>query len=518
MQYFNIMTPVMCTAMCLPIIAVAQDVTLQPSNGSVALTGELLEYQDNVYVISSNFGTLRVAGDTVECIGTACPETSILDQEVTISGSDTVANGLVPLLLAGYAADKESELISTETISGIETNVKFIDNLGFGDLINSFRVRSSVSSDAFSNLLGKSAEIGISSRRIKVEEARALRDNGSGSMVNPANEHILANDSIVVVTSPLNPVKTLTTEQLASIYNGTISNWSEVGGNDAPISAIHLQSGSGTRSVFEAQVLDGKPGQPVNVVAASGNIDVSRLIDANENAVGYLSLAFQRNTQGITLINECGIAMEPDEFSAKTGEYMLQRPLYFYTRDDTTTDDVKEFLSWAKSGAADATIAKSGFIDLGVAYYEQGPNSARAISIANADLGQYESTFATDMLEFMADHQRLSTTFRFNAGSNRLTPQSRDGLERFVNYLEDQPESEVLLVGFTDDQGPFDANLDLALNRAEQMIAEIQAASEERLDHITFATTGFGELAPVSCNTAESGRAINRRIEVWVKN
>ena len=518
MQRFNVKTLLMCTVMCSPMMAVAQDVTLQSPNGSVKLTGELLEYQDNIYVISSNFGIMRVAGDTVECLGTACPETEILDQEVTISGSDTVADGLVPLLLAAYAAEKDTEMVSTETISGIETNVQFVGNFGFGDLTNSFRVRSSVSSDAFSNLLGKSAEIGISSRRIKVEEAHALRDNGSGSMVNPANEHILANDSIVVVTSQLNPVKTLTTEELAGIYDGTISNWSQVGGNDAPINAIHLQSGSGTRSVFEARVLDGRPGQPTNAVAASGNVDVSRQIDANENAIGYLSLAFQRGTQGITLINECGIAMEPDEFSAKTGEYMLQRPLYFYTRDDTTTGDVKQFLSWAKSGAADATIAKSGFIDLGVAYYEQGPESARAVSIANADLDQYESTFATDMLGLMADHQRLSTTFRFYAGSNRLTPQSRDGLERFVNYLEGQPESEVLLVGFTDDQGPFDANLDLALDRAEQMITEIQVAAEGRLDHITFATAGFGELAPVSCNTAENGRAINRRIEVWTKN
>ena len=253
-------------------------------------------------------------------------------------------------------------------------------------------------------------------------------------------------------------------------------------------------------------------------MSASSNVDVSRQIEANENAVGYLSLAFQRGTQGVTLINECGIAMEPDVFSTKTGEYMLQRPLYFYTRSDTVTDEAKNFLDWAKSGEADQTIAKAGFIDLGVASHSQGPDSARAMSILNAGLDTYETSIAEELIKEMSNYDRLSPTFRFNAGSNRLTPQSRDGLERFVNYLETQPAGEYVLVGFTDDQGPFDANLNLSLDRSKHMLTEIEAVANGRVDHISFVTTGFGELAPVSCNTTQNGRAINRRIEVWAAN
>lgn len=518
MQPLNFKTVLLGTVMCWPVMSSAQEVSLKSLDGSVDISGELIEYQDNVYVIQSDFGAIRIAADAVECTGAACPATDVLDQELTFSGSDTVADGLVPLLLASYAASKEAEIITTDTISGIETNVQFIENLGFGDLTDSFRVRSSVSSDAFSNLLGQSTEIGLSSRRIRVEEARALRAAGSDSMVSPTSEHILANDGIIVVTNPTNPVKSLTTEQLAGIYSGAITNWSEVGGNDAPISAIHLQSGSGTRSVFENRILEDTPGQPVNVVAASGNVDVSRQIEANENAIGYLSLAFQRGAQGVTLINECGIAMEPDAFSTKTGEYLLQRPLYFYTRSDTVTDEAKGFLEWAKSGEADQTIAKSGFIDLGVARHGQGAESARAMSIKNSNLDSYEMSIADGLISEMSGYDRLSPTFRFNAGSNNLTPQSRDGLERFVSYLETQPAGEFVLVGFTDDQGPFDANLNLSLDRSAHMLTEIETVANGRLDHITFVTTGYGELAPVSCNTSQNGRAINRRIEVWAAN
>ena len=515
MKLLSLRTILMGTALCSPTFGLAQEVTLKSPDGALSLTGELIEYQDNVYVLQSDLGAIRVGSERVECFGEACPAVEVLDQEVTFSGSDTVGDGLVPLLLAGYAADKDAELLTTETISGIETNVQFIENSGFGDLSDVFRVRSTVSSDAFSNLLGKSAEVGLSSRRIKVEEARALKAAGSGSMVKPSNEHILANDSIVIVNNPSNPVKSLTTDQLARIYSGDISNWKEVGGNDAPIRAVHLSSGSGTRSVFETRILEDRPGKPINVVSASGNVDVSRQIEADENAIGYLSLAFQRGTQGVTLINDCGIPMEPNEFSAKTGEYMLQRPLYFYTRDDTITDKAMDFLTWAKSGAADNTIAKSGFIDLGVDRLAQGPTSPRASSLQNAELDTYEVSYAKDLVATMSGFDRLSTTFRFATGSNRLTPQSKESLGRFINYLAEQPEGEYLLVGFTDDSGPFDPNLALSEERAEFMIGEIQAMGEGRLDHINFSAKGFGELLPVACNSSEESRKKNRRIEVW---
>ena len=515
MKVMNIKSVLLGTAMCLPVASHAQEVTLKSLDGALDLTGALIEYQDNVYVIESRFGPLRVAGNTVECIGAACPATEILDQEVTFSGSDAIGQGLVPLLLASYASGKEAEITETENILGLETHMQFVGNFGFGDLIEAYRIRSTVSSDAFSNLLGKSAEVGLSSRRITVEEARTLRDAGAGSMVSPKSEHILANDGIIVVTSPSNPVKMLKTEQLAGIYNGTITNWSEVGGNDAPINAVHLGSGSGTRSVFQERILNGAPGQPASVVTAEGNVDVSRKVTEDENAIGYLSIAFKRGAQGVTLINECGIAMEPDSFSTKTGEYLLQRPLYFYTRSDTITDEAEQFLEWAKSDEADAIIYKSGFIDLGIATSAQDRSSIRAMNLENAGLDAYEADFAAEMLDQMSSFDRLSSTFRFGTGSNRLTPQSREGLGRLISYLEQQPAGEYKLVGFTDDQGPFDANLDLSRKRAEHMVSELRDEAAGRLDHISFSATGYGELSPVSCNSTEAGRATNRRIEVW---
>lgn len=518
MNTLNLKSALMCSALCWPLATSAQEVTLKSPNGTIDMTGELIEYQDNIYVLRTALGSVRISADQVDCVGAGCPDTAVLDGEVTLSGSDAIADGLLPVLLASYATTLEAEPTATETIGSVETLTEFVDNFGFGDVAQSFRVRSSVSSDAFMNLLGKSAEIGVSSRRITIEEARSLREYGADSMVGVDSEHILATDSIVVVTHPSNPVTSITVDQLAAIYAGSISNWSELGGNDAPISAVHLARGSGTRGVFEDRILQGQPGQPVNSTEASGSIDVSRQIDANENAIGYVSIAFTRGAQPVNLTNECGIAMEADAFSAKTGEYILQRPLYFYTRSDTVTDEAQTFLNWAKSTEANAAVSKSGFIDLGIATRPLGQGTLRAENLSNANLDSYEASFANALLEQMEGYERLSSTFRVFTGSNRLTPQSRVRLQRLINYLEDQPAGEILLVGFTDDQGPFDANMDLSQGRAVAMVEEITAAAGNRLDHITFSTAGFGELAPVACNSDSNGRAINRRIEVWASS
>lgn len=507
------------TALSWPMMSAAQEITLKSADGGIDLTGELVEYQDNVYVLKLPLGTIRVAGDRVECIGAACPDTDVLDVEVTIAGSDTIALGLMPVLLSGYAASLEAEPQVSDTIGSVERNVQFIGNEGYGDLIKSFRVRSSVSSDAFANLLGKSTEIGVSSRRITVEEARTLKEYGAGSMVRPSNEHVMANDSIVVVTHPDNPVKSISMKDLAAVYNGEITNWSALGGTDTPINVVHLRRGAGTRSVFEERVMEAVTGAPARVVEAENVEAVARTVYSDPEAIGYVSYAFTYGAQPVTLTNECGISVEPTAFSAKTGEYPLTRPLYFYTRGDTVTPEAEEFISWAKSEEADNAILKTGFIDLSVSRVSQSGDSARAtdLNAAMANMDSYEAGFAQNLMTAMRGYDRLSSTFRFRAGSSRLTPQSRVVLGRMIDYLADQPATTVKLAGFTDDQGAFTANIDLAQERADQMVQEIKDVARGRLDHITFETAGYGPLAPVACNASQNGRAINRRIEVWIQ-
>lgn len=503
----------------VPMSVLADEVTLKSADGTVNLVGEFIEFADDNYVIRTGLGDLRIAASRVRCEGDACPVFETASADVQIAGSDTVGLGMMPLLISGYASylDAEASVVATEKEGEILANL--IGDGGFGDEMGSYLVTSTSSGDAFKTLLDGTAQIGMASRRIKPAEARELRDIGAGNMVSADQEHIIAVDSLVVITHPENPVQELHMEQLRDIYAGKITNWSEVGGNDAPIVMISRQDGSGTRSVFESRVFGEDDATLVgSALIANDNSRMAAMVNEDVNALGFVGYAFQRGAKAVSLVNECGISMTPDAFSAKTEEYALQRRLYLYNRADNLDAATAEFIKYAVSDEADGVIAKSGFIDLGIKTREQSLDGARARMLLDPSADAYEGGVMREMLSQMVDYDRMSTTFRFRTGSSKLDERGLVDMARLTDYLETVPEgTKVMFVGFTDSVGAFDSNRDLSIGRAQQVMQELASFGGDRLSGIEFDAAGYGEIAPSACNTAEDGRAINRRVEVWIQ-
>ncbi|MEM1431892.1 MAG: phosphate ABC transporter substrate-binding/OmpA family protein [Pseudomonadota bacterium] len=500
--------------------ALASEVSLKSSDGTVNLTGEFVDFVDDNYIIRTALGELRISAARVRCEGAACPTFETATADVKFAGSDTIGSGLMPLLLAGYASSQDAEASVTATANAGEIVATLVGDGGFGDELGSYLVSSTSSGDAFESLLNSEAQLGMSARRITPNEARALRDSGAGNMVSPSQEHIIAADSVVVITNPGNPVDQLTLEQVAGIYSGQISNWSELGGPDAPIKVINRDSETGTYETFYGNIFggDAQAIAPIGEVAEDNN-QMASMVNADENAIGFVGYAFQRGAKPVSLVNSCGIVTTPDAFSAKTEEYQLQRRLYIYTREDTADDATDTFIDYATSADADNVIAKAGFINLGIATQEMSMDSPRAMTLLNAEVDAYEGNIIREKLRMMVNYDRLSTTFRFRTGSSKLDERGRIDMARLTDYLEGMPEgTSIRLVGFTDSVGAFDSNLALSIARAEQVMAELRGFAGDRLANVSFDATGFGEVAPTACNTDDRGKSINRRVEVWIES
>ena len=243
------------------------------------------------------------------------------------------------------------------------------------------------------------------------------------------------------------------------------------------------------------------------------------MVNADPGAIGYVGYAFQRGAKPMALLDECGIPARPDAFSAKTEEYSLGRRMYLYSRSDSMDAATRQFLDFAISEEADGVVAKSGFIDLGIERRPQDLTSDRARGLLTADANDSEAGLMRQMLSSMIDSDRLSTTFRFHTGSSRMDEKAMLDMKRLIDYLADQPAgTEVKLVGFTDSVGNFGANLKLSFDRAGAVLQEIRTAAGGRLDDIDIEVVGFGEIAPSACNESFAGKAINRRVEVWMAN
>ncbi|MEM9585213.1 MAG: phosphate ABC transporter substrate-binding/OmpA family protein [Pseudomonadota bacterium] len=503
----------------LPTTASAEDVTLKSADGTVDLVGEFVALEDGVYILRTVLGDIRVAASRVRCEGAACPTFDDVSADVQIAGSDAIGLGMMPLLMNGFASTMDAEVEMNNVAEGTSIATLVSDG-GFGDDVGSYIVASSTDDSAFSSLLEKDATIGMSSRRITRDEARALRASGAGSMVSPAQERIVAIDNVVVVTHPSNPVQELTNDQLRGIFSGQIRNWSEVGGNDQPINVVLREDGSSSHEYFMNYLYEGEAPKYVAQAIGRNDQDVSNVVYADRYAIGYVGFAFQRGTNAVNLVNECGITISPDAFGAKTEEYDLSRRMYLYSRGDTQDEQSKDLLDYIVSASADNVIAKSGFIDLGVTRNTEENAANRARSLEDQLAGynaNFEGQVAKEMLEQMKDYDRLSTTFRFRTGSSKVDERGRFDMVRLIDFLEGEAQgTKVTFVGFTDDVGAFEGNRHISEDRANALMNAVSDASEGRLSHIQMASAGYGEIAPAACNATERGRAINRRVEVWV--
>lgn len=153
------------------------------------------------------------------------------------------------------------------------------------------------------------ADIGNSSRNLKEEEKAA-----------GVVENIVAIDGIAVVVDTANAVEDLTKQQLSDIYSGTVTNWKDVGGNDAPIVVVGRESGSGTRSAFEELLKLEDACKYSNELDSTGAVMAK--VASTPGAIGYVSLDVLDDTVKALKLE----GVEPTEENIKAGSYFLSRP------------------------------------------------------------------------------------------------------------------------------------------------------------------------------------------------
>ena len=189
-------------------------------------------------------------------------------------------------------------------------------------------------------------DIGLASRGLKDDE------KSSG-----LTETVLAYDGIAVVVSPENPVSDLTLAQIADIYTGKITNWKDVGGNDAEIVLIGREAGSGTRDGFESITGTEEACQYRQELTSTG--DVIATVSQNPNAIGYASLSAVKDT--VKALSVGGVA--PSEDTVKDGSYVIQRPFVLVTKDGVTHSPAAQaFFDYATSAEAAPIIAQAGAV------------------------------------------------------------------------------------------------------------------------------------------------------------
>ena len=191
-------------------------------------------------------------------------------------------------------------------------------------------------------------DLGLSSRDLKDEEiAEGLTST------------TFALDGIAIIVNNENPVADLSLEQIKGLADGTITNWSEVGGNDAPVVLIGREAGSGTRDGFESIVGVEDACKYEQELTSTGAVIAG--VAANPNAFGYASLSAVDDT--IKAVTVDGVAAS--EETVQDGTYKIQRPFIFVTKEgEELSEPAQAFLDYATSAEVADLIADAGAVPL----------------------------------------------------------------------------------------------------------------------------------------------------------
>ncbi len=203
------------------------------------------------------------------------------------------------------------------------------------------------SSAGIESLTQGSIDIGNASRELK-----------DGEKEKGVTENVVAIDGIAVITDKENATKDLTTEQLAAIYTGEISNWKELGGNDEAIVVIGREAGSGTRSAFEELLKIEDACQYAQELDSTGAVLAK--VASTPGAIGYVSLDVVDDTVNAVSLN----GVPALEESILAGKYLLSRPFVMATMGEVSEQNelVKTWFEFISSDEGKSIISDLGLI------------------------------------------------------------------------------------------------------------------------------------------------------------
>lgn len=416
-------------------------------------------------------------------------------QSISIYGSNTIGSQLLPALAKSFLESQNFTTIQVQNNPELLQH-KITASRNATQPSVRIEIHSQGSSTGFSALHNQSADLAAASRPIKDHEAELFRS--ISDMRSKESEHILAIDGVAIIVHPLNPIKTLSTEQLAAIFSGSIRNWEALGGQQGEINIYARDHNSGTWETFKELVLaDAGLSLASTAKRFESSQALSETVSQDPNGIGFIGLPYVLKAKAVAISAGDSAAMLPSAKLIATEDYPLSRRLYLYSTGQSQNALVNQFIAFAHSDAGQQQVEALGFIS----------QIVKAMPVPS------DASMPMPYQHLTQHAQRLSVNFRFKEGSAQLDNKALRDIDRVLAYLRKQQKTnkQLVLVGFGDTKS--DPQRALLLSKLRAMAVR----RELRKDNIILREVlGIGDAMPVASNQMDQGRLKNRRVELWV--
>jgi phosphate transport system substrate-binding protein len=436
-----------------------------------------------------------------------------------IHGSNTVGERLMPMLIEAYSKAKFNSTPTSKMVAAEEQEITVKLTDGSTKVIE---LKAHGSGTSAPDLMAGKSIIGMSSRRINPKETTDFTARFNTNPQQPGNEHVLALDGVAVIVNPQNPVKQLSLDQIARIFAGQITNWSDVGGASQPINVYRRDDKSGTTDTFKSLVLAG-PNLSFTTSAKmfESSETVSSSVTSDPAGIGYIGLPYINKNTALAISSTCGITSSPSRFTVKTETYPLTRRLYLYTVGAPNDPVARDLVDYALSDQAQSTVQDAEFVEQTPDFQDDADQRAMVQGILNEPtrgLGE-DKAIPREILRgydsIMGNVRRTSAVFRFEYNSSELDTRAQQDVQRIARWLKSPATAgkKFFIAGFADSRGSWRTNYELASKRAIQVARELERAG---VNVPRDSVLSLSYMAPTACNDSDAGTAKNRRVEIWV--
>lgn len=517
-----------------PFALFAQSVELRSSDNFINVEGEIVGYNGVMVQIQTAVGLVAVPASEVICFGEGCEEvianndfglnaSAFAGVESGETTSEVATSGQSDALTIGFEAPSYGSLHRTITGAYAVTNSSqtAVELTSVGELrlqnadTNETATLALSASDATPDITVES--VSLNGTAPAEYDAPAAWAQGSA-----LTHQLLGLNAFSVIVAPNAGISEISMNDLARIFAGEITNWSQIGGADVNVLPLQLPPNSTIGSEVQRLVMN-PAGKEIsgNVLTMAEESGVSASISQFPGSVSIVTTAVADEALVVDITGSCGITVAPTMFNIISGDYPLIRPIMATYGTPANTGLVAEVFDFASSDVAQGLLVGEGYINHSAVMMDSAKKNARLSGLLEASFDEVQRDAAAQMFQALFDADRLSPTMTGGVASGPEGAWNRAMLLDLIDFLErgDNDGREIIFVGYGQSSAGSEAAIAASATAAaafEALIEDI-ASSTLAAGNFSVSSYGFGDVSPATCVDGQVAGSEYTRVEVWIR-
>ncbi|WP_159086990.1 PstS family phosphate ABC transporter substrate-binding protein [Loktanella sp. Alg231-35] len=507
----------------------AQQVDLRSPDEFISVEGEIVGFNGVMLRVQTSVGAISVPASEVICYGAGCIEVLASNDFGLTAGAmiDVVVDGSAP---ASSGDQTLSVGFESATAGGLYRTVAgafAVASDTSATVVVSADGAAVLSNDEASlklNIVDDGGDADIVVETVSLNGTAAQQYSGPGDWITTTQpgDQLLGLNAFSVIVAPNAGISEISLNDLARVFAGEVTNWSQIGGADVSVLPLQLPTNSDLWAQMNKLVME-PAGKTVagNVLTMSDQAGISASILQFPGSISIIDFAVANADQTIAVAGACGIAVMPNAFNIISGDYPLARPIMASYNTAPTAPFAAELFDFASTDVAQGLLDREGFLNHSAQQQDPVLKNERLGGLLNASLDDAQRAAAAEMFQVLFDANRLSTTMTGGAASgpegawNRAMMIDLAGLVSGPEYQG----REIVFAGFGASTSGSDAAISASLGAAQSMQAAFEQFAGAALasNEVTVSPYGFGNVFPATCVDGQVAGSGYTRVEVWVR-